>query len=105
MPIFKVYRGHHIQVTVGIHRYRERSHKLVCKAREYSGRVNHLRKQFPVWGTIVDVDCFSQSVGGEQLDRAMDSVIKFCEDVDRDFSTYKDGSWVSWLRSGKVGIV
>jgi thiamine biosynthesis lipoprotein len=67
--------------------------------------VNHLRKQFPVWGTIVDVDCFSPSVGGEQLDRAMDSVIKFCEDVDRDFSTYKDGSWVSWLRAGKVGIV
>ena len=53
----------------------------------------------------MDVDCFSQSVGGEQLDRAMDSVIKFCEDVDRDFSTYKDGSWVSWLRAGKVGIV
>ena len=53
----------------------------------------------------MDVDCFSQSVGGEQLDRAMDSVIKFCEDVERDFSTYKDGSWVSWLRAGKVGIV
>ncbi len=94
-----------IQVTVGIHRFRERSHKLVCKAREYSGRVNHLRKQFPVWGTSVDVDCYSQSVGGADLDRAMDSVIKFCEDVDRDFSTYKDGSWVSWLRAGKVGIV
>jgi thiamine biosynthesis lipoprotein len=67
--------------------------------------VNHLRKQFPVWGTIVDVDCYSQSVGGADLDHAMDSVIKFCENVDRDFSTYKDGSWVSWLRAGKVGIV
>ena len=53
----------------------------------------------------MDVDCFSQSVGGAQLDRTMESVIKFCEDVDRDFSTYKDGSWVSWLRAGKVGIV
>ncbi len=67
--------------------------------------MNHLRKQFPVWGTIVDVDCYSQSVGGADLDRAMDSVVAFCEDVDRDFSTYKDGSWVSWLRAGKVGIV
>jgi FAD:protein FMN transferase len=67
--------------------------------------VNHLRKQFLVWGTVVDVDCYSQSVGGADLDRAMDSVIAFCEDVDRDFSTYKDGSWVSWLRAGKVGIV
>ncbi len=54
--------------------------------------MNHLRKQFPVWGTIVDVDCYSHSVGGADLDRAMDSIIKFCEDVDRDFSTYKDGS-------------
>ena len=89
----------------GIHRCRERSHKLVCKAREYSERVNHLRKQFPVWGTIVDVDCYSSNVGGADLDRAMEKVVAFCEDVDRDFSTYKDGSWVSWLRAGKVGIV
>jgi thiamine biosynthesis lipoprotein len=66
--------------------------------------VNHLRKQFPVWGTIVDVDCYSQSVGGAQLDRAMETVIEFCENVDRDFSTYKDGSWVSRLRRGEVAI-
>jgi FAD:protein FMN transferase len=66
--------------------------------------VNHLRRQFPVWGTIVDVDCFSQSVGGADLDRAMETVIEFCEDVDRDFSTYKDGSWVTRLRQGKVVI-
>jgi thiamine biosynthesis lipoprotein len=66
--------------------------------------MNHLRRQFPVWGTIVDVDCYSQSVGGAELDRAMESVIEFCEDVDRDFSTYKDGSWVSRLRRGEVVI-
>jgi thiamine biosynthesis lipoprotein len=66
--------------------------------------MNHLRRQFPVWGTIVDVDCFSQSVGGAQLDQAMETVIAFCQDVDRDFSTYKDGSWVSRLRRGEVAI-
>jgi len=66
--------------------------------------MNHLRRQFPVWGTIVDVDCYSQSVGGADLDRAMDSVVAFCEDVDRDFSTYKDGSWVTRLRRGAVAI-
>jgi thiamine biosynthesis lipoprotein len=104
VPTFKAYQVRHTQVTVGIHRCRERSHKLVCKAREYSGRVNHLRRQFPVWGTIVDVDCFSQSVGGADLDRAMETVIEFCEDVDRDFSTYKDGSWVSRLRRGEIAI-
>ncbi len=70
----------------------------------YSGRVNHLRKQFPVWGTIVDVDCYSKSVGGAELDRAMNSVIQFCEYVDRDFSTYKAGSWVTRLRQGHVSI-
>ena len=52
----------------------------------------------------MDVDCFSQSVGGAQLDRAMEAVIEFCENVDRDFSTYKDGSWVSRLRRGEVAI-
>ena len=66
--------------------------------------MNHLRRQFPVWGTIVDVDCYSQSVGGAELDRAMESVITFCENVDLDFSTYKDGSWVSRLRRGEVAI-
>ena len=66
--------------------------------------MNHLRRQFPVWGTIVDVDCYSQSVGGADLDRVMDSVISFCEDVDRDFSTYKSDSWVSRLRRGAVAI-
>ena len=66
--------------------------------------MNHLRRQFPVWGTIVDVDCFSEAVGGADLDRAMEKVIEFCEDVDRDFSTYKDGSWVTRLRRGAVAI-
>ena len=66
--------------------------------------MNQLRKQFPVWGTIVDVDCYSQSVGGAELDRAMDSVVAFCEDVDRDFSTYKEESWVTRLRRGAVSI-
>mgnify|MGYP000308249148 CR=1 FL=1 len=66
--------------------------------------MNQLRKQFPVWGTIVDVDCSSAVVSAAELDRAMESVIKFCEDVDRDFSTYKSDSWVSRLRRGEVAI-
>ena len=66
--------------------------------------MNHLRRQFPVWGTIVDVDCFSQSVSSADLDSAMETVIAFCEDVDRDFSTYKDDSWVTRLRRGEIAI-
>lgn len=66
--------------------------------------MNHVRRQFPVWGTIVDVDCSSASVSVADLDEAMKSVIAFCEDVDRDFSTYKNDSWVSRLRRGEVAI-
>ena len=66
--------------------------------------MNQLRRQFPVWGTIVDVDCSGVNVSAAELDRAMNSVIAFCEDVDRDFSTYKNGSWVSRLRRGEVAI-
>ena len=66
--------------------------------------MNQLRRQFPVWGTIVDVDCSGVNVSETDLDRAMNSVIAFCEDVDRDFSTYKNDSWVSRLRRGEVLI-
>jgi thiamine biosynthesis lipoprotein len=66
--------------------------------------MNNLRRQFPVWGTIVDVDCYSSVVSAAELDRAMESVIKFCEDIDRDFSTYKSESWVSRLRRREVPI-
>ncbi|CAN1528516.1 Flavin transferase ApbE [Candidatus Nanopelagicaceae bacterium] len=66
--------------------------------------MNQLRRQFPVWGTIVDVDCSGANVSAADLDRAMNSVISFCEDVDRDFSTYKNRSWVSRLRRGEVAI-
>ena len=66
--------------------------------------MNNVRKQFPVWGTVVDVDCYSQSVSAVDLNRGMDSVIAFCEAVDRDFSTYKVDSWVSRLRRGEVTI-
>lgn len=66
--------------------------------------MNQVRKQFDVWGTVVDVDCFSASVGGQQLDAAMETVIAFCKDVDGDFSTYKDDSWVTRLRRGQVTI-
>ena len=66
--------------------------------------MNHLRAQFPVWGTIIDVDCYSQSVSEVDLSAAMKSVTAFCEKVDEDYSTYKDGSWVTRLRRGKVAI-
>ena len=66
--------------------------------------MNHLRSQFPVWGTIVDVDIASNTVGADQLNSAMQTVQDFCRGVDEDFSTYIQSSWVSRLRNQKVEI-
>lgn len=66
--------------------------------------MNHLRRQFPVWGTIVDVDCYSQFVSDADLNLAMKQITDFCEAVDRDFSTYKTDSWITRLRQGAVAI-
>ena len=66
--------------------------------------MNHLRKQFPVWGTIVDVDIASSVVSEEALNEAMQEVIDFCKQVDTDFSTYIDTSWVTRLRTNKTEI-
>ena len=66
--------------------------------------MNHLRQQFPVWGTIVDVDISSSLVSEDGLNLGMQQVIDFCKQVDTDFSTYIDASWVSRLRTNQVEI-
>ena len=66
--------------------------------------MNHLRAQFPVWGTIVDVDIASHDVSQYDLNAAMQKVKDFCHGVDEDFSTYIDSSWITRLRRGTVDI-
>ena len=66
--------------------------------------MNHLRRQFDVWGTVVDVDIASVIIGDAELDAALEKVIEFCRGVDNDFSTYKTDSWVSRVRRGEVAI-
>ena len=66
--------------------------------------MNHLRKQFPVWGTIVDVDIASFLVSEVGLNQGMQQVIDFCKQVDSDFSTYIDTSWITRLRTNQVLI-
>jgi len=66
--------------------------------------MNTMRSQFPVWGTVVDVDCSSAIVSGADLSACMQKVVEFCKFVDEDFSTYIDSSWVTRLRRGRVGI-
>lgn len=66
--------------------------------------MNHVRRDFDVWGTVIDVDIASMDVSGSELNVAMEKVIEFCHNVDADFSTYKSDSWISRLRQGKVAI-
>ena len=49
--------------------------------------MNYVRAQFPVWGTVVDVDCSSVIVSGADLNSGMQKVVEFCQGVDEDFST------------------
>ena len=66
--------------------------------------MNHLRQQFPVWGTIVDVDIASSLVSEDGLNQGMQQVIDFCNQVDANFSTYIDTSWVTRLRTHQIEI-
>ena len=66
--------------------------------------MNHLRQQFPVWGTIVDVDIASSLVSEDGLNQGMQQVIDLCKQVDSDFSTYIDTSWVTRLRTNQIEI-
>jgi thiamine biosynthesis lipoprotein len=52
----------------------------------------------------VDVECYSQFVSDADLFAAMKEISDFCQLVDENFSTYKEGSWVTRLRQGKVAI-
>ena len=67
--------------------------------------MNHQRSQFPVWGTIVDVDIASNNCSSSELNIAMQAVINFCHNVDQDFSTYIQSSWVTRLRKGDIEIL
>lgn len=66
--------------------------------------MNYASAQFPVWGTVVDVNCSSAIISGADLNSGMQKVIEFCQRIDEDFSTYIDSSWISRLRRGKTVI-
>ena len=66
--------------------------------------MNHVRRQFPVWGTVIDIDIASVIVSEDELHAVVGKVIEFCHEVDNDFSTYIDSSWVTRLRRGEVAI-
>ena len=66
--------------------------------------MNHVRLQFPVWGTVVAIDIASVIASVAVLNESLEKVVAFCRGIDEDFSTYIYSSWISRLRRGKVAI-
>jgi FAD:protein FMN transferase len=62
------------------------------------------RYEIDVWGTVLFLDLGSSKVDETAIDAAVEDVKKFVYGVDEDFSTYKDGSFVSRLRRGEISI-
>jgi thiamine biosynthesis lipoprotein len=62
------------------------------------------RYEIHVWGTVLFLDVASSALSEVAMDAAVESVKKFVYGVDEDFSTYKDGSFISKLRCGEISI-
>ena len=62
------------------------------------------RYEIHVWGTVLFLDVGSSALSEAAMDAAVESVKKFVYGVDEDFSTYKDGSFISRLRRGEISI-
>ena len=62
------------------------------------------RYEIHVWGTVLFLDVGSSALSEAAMDAAVEGVKKFVYGVDEDFSTYKDGSFVSKLRRGEISI-
>ena len=60
--------------------------------------------EIPVWGTVLFLDVGSKRIDKEAISHAVDSVKGFVNQVDLDFSTYKDGSYISRLRRNEIAI-
>ena len=60
--------------------------------------------EIPVWGTVLFLDVSSKRIDKEAISHAVDSVKGFVNQVDLDFSTYKDGSYISRLRRNEIAI-
>ena len=60
--------------------------------------------EIPVWGTVLYIEASSTTVDRAVIDAAIVDVKNFVMDVDEEFSTYKEGSFVSRLRRGEIEI-
>lgn len=62
------------------------------------------RYEIHVWGTVLFLDVATSKIDEAAIDAVVEGVKSFVYGVDEDFSTYKDGSFVSRLRRGEISI-
>jgi len=60
--------------------------------------------EIEVWGTVLYIEAASTSIDRASIDSAIDDVHQFAHEVDRAFSTYKEGSFISRLRRNEIEI-
>lgn len=67
-----------------------------------AAEVVKVMREIPVWGTIVFIEC--DGLDKDLLEAGIDECAKYFREVDKVFSTYKEGSQVSRLRRGEIKI-
>ncbi|CAN2171392.1 Flavin transferase ApbE [Candidatus Nanopelagicaceae bacterium] len=60
--------------------------------------------EIEVWGTILYIEVASTTIDRAAIDDVIDDVKKFVVEVDNNFSTYKESSFVSRLRRREIEI-
>jgi thiamine biosynthesis lipoprotein len=60
--------------------------------------------EIEVWGTVLYIEASSSTIDRAAIDGVIVDVESFVHDVDRAFSTYKEGSFISRLRRGEIEI-
>lgn len=60
--------------------------------------------EIETWGTILYIEASSTIVDRAAIDRTIVEVKNFVAEVDKAFSTYKEGSFISRLRRGEIEI-
>ena len=60
--------------------------------------------EIEVWGTVLYIEAASTTIDRAAIDRAIAVATEFAHEVDRAFSTYKEGSFISRLRRSEIEI-
>ena len=61
-------------------------------------------RNIEVWGTVISIIVPRSELHGKNLDAACDNAKRYYEEIDARFSTYKEGSEITRLRSGLLDI-